>query len=1056
MIACCRWLAAICLLSTGVGADDIRVDPSTHEAAWRFFDQTDGLIEGRIRAIETSADNRVWFAGRLGVCVYDGHTWETFENTPVACHDIEQAKDGAIWIASADGLYRILDGRVDSTRIPVASGDVVPYPVRVLSRGDELYVAFGTDPSFVEEPPGGIGVLGNGTWSLIETGVLMGTPYVNDLSFGKDGRLWIATDAGVAVRDGSTWTRFGQREGLPALDVHTIFVSSSGDVWAGTSAGIARYHASAWTTTRLYGGLRARTLGVSEEYRRSPPTATSFTETSDGVVWTFGGGALHAWIGDRWVRKEIPLPGPGDLTGLRYRIHASGADVIWSPGLRVSRFDYGGVKWRSHVSIAGPPFEDLDGAVWFRRHDGTALSIGIDGRTTHHEALWPVARSADGTFWSGGGNRVARQIGNSWQSVTQTKGPALTSFIARDGSVWFVSETDVTAVSADEPLRAFTVGDWPEGIPLGRKVVEGLDGTLWFLPELTDNTSGHGVVAFDGSVWKQYTFEDLFPNRKFDTNLQNRVYDATVSPNGDLYVGTWEGIWAKESGGWRFLEEAGMPWDSKVVKLIAPSEDELWAACASVPGGFGGVLHRTSGIWRSYGPEDGLAGSDAWEVAQDNRGRIWVGTSTGAGVFDGRGWTSFKKSDGLLEDDIRFVHADRAGRIWMGKGRHFDLQTWWLTEYVPDLSPPETELIYLPPPELPENAFVTFGWRGIDAWKDTRDEGFTYAHRLNGSAWSEFQTTLTHSLRGLPPGVHRFEVKARDLDGNTDPTPAAYTFTIVAPVWRQPWFLMLMTCFVIVVGVQAFRINRARMRALQNELDTAHNLQMDLMPSESPDLAGFDISGRCIPASQVGGDFFNYYHNGDRLLFGLADVSGKAMEAAIPVVLFSGVLESIANATLSLTDLLRQLNRTLCRKLDSRKFICFVVGEIDLSTGSLELADCGCPFPYVYRATTQRADEIPISAYPLGVSEDSEFGTAELTLAEGDCVVFCSDGIAEAEISPGVPLGYENTLKIVETACREETSAEATIERILEEARSLTRRQLQEDDLTCLVLRARK
>jgi ligand-binding sensor domain-containing protein len=1058
MTALGRWLCVFGLLCSVTHAEDIRVDPSTHAAAWRFFDQSDGLIEGRIRAIETASDGKIWFAGRLGVCVYDGQTWQTVKDTPVACHDIEEGKDGTIWIASADGLYSLRDDVLDSTTVALwpDEGEVVPYPVRILSRGDEVYVAFGTDRSFEENPPGGIGVLRQGKWDLIDIRPVMGTPFVNDLCFDRQGRLWIATDEGVAVRDGTEWRRFGRADGLPGLRAHTLFGASTGDVWVSTSTGIAQYHNDKWTTTHLDGGLRARTLGVSEEFRRAPPIATSFAETSDGVVWTFGGGALHAWLGDRWSRKDIPLPGPGDLSGLRYRIEISDENVIWSPGFRVSRFDYGGGKWRSHVAIAGSPYADPDGSTWFARQDGTTLRIRSDGETSHEGTPWPVLRSRDGTLWSGGAGRIAKQVGGSWERVVSTSDTMIVSHVAREGGLWFVSKSEVVNIHPDQTVATYRSGDWPPGVPLGRKVIEDASGTLWFIPELIDNVNGHGILSFDGSSWQQLLFADLFPKRKFDTELQNRVYDAVVSPNGDLFVGTWEGVWARESGNWRFLEESDAPWDAKVVKLLAPADDELWLACATVPGGFSGVLRRKANQWTTFGPDDGLAGSDVWELARDNRGRIWAGTTTGASVYDGSGWTSLKKGDGLLEDDVRFISPDKEGSIWLGKGRHFDPETWWVTQYVPDLTPPDTELTYLPPKDLPESAFVTFGWRGVDAWKDTRTGSFTYARRLNDSPWSDFRPELTHSFRGLAPGVHQFEVKARDLDGNTDPSPATYSFHIVAPVWRQPWFLILVTCFGAIVGIQAVRMNRARMRALQDELDTAHQLQMDLMPSESPDLAGFDIAGRCIPADRVGGDFFNYYHNGDKLLFGLADVTGKAMEAAIPAVMFSGILESIAQPSTSLTDLLKQLNRTLYRKLDARKFICFVVGEIDLNTNVMELSDCGCPFPYIYRAATQQAEEIPVAAYPLGVSENNEFVVAELTLGPGDCIVFCSDGIAEAETTPGVQLGYEATLKIIEAACREETTSQGTIARILEDVRTLTRRQDQEDDLTCLVLRSKE
>jgi len=76
---------------------------------------------------------------------------------------------------------------------------------------------------------------------------------------------------------------------------------------------------------------------------------------------------------------------------------------------------------------------------------------------------------------------------------------------------------------------------------------------------------------------------------------------------------------------------------------------------------------------------------------------------------------------------------------------------------------------------------------------------------------------------------------------------------------------------------------------LEEELQTAHDMQMRLMPTESPQIAGFDIAGRCLPANHVGGDLFQYFPQDGKLAISLADVTGHAMEAAIPMVMFSGM-----------------------------------------------------------------------------------------------------------------------------------------------------------------------
>ena len=83
-----------------------------------------------------------------------------------------------------------------------------------------------------------------------------------------------------------------------------------------------------------------------------------------------------------------------------------------------------------------------------------------------------------------------------------------------------------------------------------------------------------------------------------------------------------------------------------------------------------------------------------------------------------------------------------------------------------------------------------------------------------------------------------------------------------------------------------FDENRAYQEKMEKELQTAHDLQMGLMPKDQLSLPGFAIAGRCIPAEQVGGDFFQYFDLPEGgLAIAMADVTGHAMEAAIPVVL---------------------------------------------------------------------------------------------------------------------------------------------------------------------------
>ena len=239
---------------------------------------------------------------------------------------------------------------------------------------------------------------------------------------------------------------------------------------------------------------------------------------------------------------------------------------------------------------------------------------------------------------------------------------------------------------------------------------------------------------------------------------------------------------------------------------------------------------------------------------------------------------------------------------------------------------------------------------------------------------------------------------------------------------------------------------------LEKELQTAHDMQMGLMPASHPQIEGFDIAGCCIPANHVGGDFFQYFETGDKLSLALADVTGKAMEAAIPVVMFSGILRSHMELGGSLQERFERLNRSLHSALTGRTLVCFVMGELDLYTCTFCLANGGCPYPYHFRAGTREVVELQSDAYPLGVRPNTEYPVIETQLQPGDRVVFCSDGITEADNAAREQFGYDRTTEAIRTACEGGAPAEEVINRILKTVDAFRGGAPRSDDMTCVVL----
>jgi hypothetical protein len=109
---------------------------------------------------------------------------------------------------------------------------------------------------------------------------------------------------------------------------------------------------------------------------------------------------------------------------------------------------------------------------------------------------------------------------------------------------------------------------------------------------------------------------------------------------------------------------------------------------------------------------------------------------------------------------------------------------------------------------------TTIAWTGSDSWRATANQDLRYSWRLDGGKWSSFSADASHNFQALGTGCHTFEVKARDLDFNESPDPAVVAFVVAPPVWRELWFIGLVSVLMTLIVFQTSRVVR-RDRRLQ-------------------------------------------------------------------------------------------------------------------------------------------------------------------------------------------------------------------------------------------------
>ena len=244
---------------------------------------------------------------------------------------------------------------------------------------------------------------------------------------------------------------------------------------------------------------------------------------------------------------------------------------------------------------------------------------------------------------------------------------------------------------------------------------------------------------------------------------------------------------------------------------------------------------------------------------------------------------------------------------------------------------------------------------------------------------------------------------------------------------------------------------------LEEELRIARQIQMSLLPGDDlVRMAGVRVAALCLPAAEVGGDYYDVLPLGPtRMGVLVADVSGKGTSAALYMAELKGLVLSLSRIHESPRRLLSELNRILAANMDSRSFVTMTYAVVDTAARRMRYARAGHSAVIHLEARTKRTHALVPAGLGLGLDSGDRFDEIlqedVVPLEPGDFFVFFTDGLSEA-MNEGAELFGEGRLRrILEEA--EGLDSEAMKERILEEVRRFVGDAPPQDDLTLVVLK---
>jgi len=245
---------------------------------------------------------------------------------------------------------------------------------------------------------------------------------------------------------------------------------------------------------------------------------------------------------------------------------------------------------------------------------------------------------------------------------------------------------------------------------------------------------------------------------------------------------------------------------------------------------------------------------------------------------------------------------------------------------------------------------------------------------------------------------------------------------------------------------------------LKEAMGLAMEVQQNLLPAAPPSVPGLDVAGRSLYCQETGGDYFDYiFRPGpagfQRLCVAVGDVVGHGISAALLMTTVRALLRCRLDLPGPIAEAVSDVNRLLYQDTElSGSFVTLFLLEADPVAGHLEWVRAGHDPALLYRAAADDVQELGGPGMALGVENACSYlSGARPGLSVGDILVIGTDGVWETQGAGSEKFGKARVEEIVRR--HREQRAEAIIDAILWDLAEFRGENLQEDDVTIVVVK---
>jgi len=529
-----------------------------------------------------------------------------------------QSHDGFLWIGTELGLARF-DG-VNFQILDHASNSIFPdAEVRcVLDSKTDGSLWIGTSDGMVH--------VKNGSQFLMTKSEGLPGNSIRGMAQTSDGTIWAWTEAGLARLVQGRFQAPPSAD-LPIGAITSITPDATGGMWLGTTSGVAVFRAGHWNPGPDLDGGRSTPQGTNDRVAlvKATPNGDVLISTGSGVFLEHAG-AFSAVI----AKTILPSDEISFLDQLSNGtvVAASKSTVILVQGMdsnarTIARFTVSRELPGSRIESM---YADREGSLWVGTNHGLARISSTNGGT--HQTLVQRMPPTDPL------------ASNAVVSLLED----------REGDLWVGTETAGLHILRDSRFRVIGTND---GLSAEATTAVVQDGhhALWI------GTREDGLNRIEMEEDGNLTIKTLTTR---DGLLSNVILSLAIASNGDLWVGTPDGLnRVGRYGVSSYTSADGLPDDFIRSVLVAP-DDSVWIGTRR------GLTHLDHGRFQSYTEADGLGSNLVGAMARAADGDLWIATLNGLSRLHNGKLSNYTTANGLSSNVITALDITSNGMIWIG------------------------------------------------------------------------------------------------------------------------------------------------------------------------------------------------------------------------------------------------------------------------------------------------------------------------------------------------------------------------------------------------------